>query len=693
MSGFAPNQYDELAINTIRTLAVDTVAAANSGHPGAPMGMAPVAHILFHRFLNANPKNPKWFNRDRFVLSNGHGCALQYTLLHLLGYNLSIDDLKQFRQLDSKTPGHPEAGIEVTTGPLGQGFANGVGLAIAQAHLGATFNKDDFDLINNYTYGASSGVMEKPGWVSPLRLPLSLVTVKLGNLIVVYDDNQISIDGSTNVAFTEDVEQRFLAYGWQVLHVNDGNTDLPSIYAAIAAAREEKNKPTIIKLKTIIGFGSKQQGTHGVHGAPLKADDIAALKTKWGFNPEEKFAVPKATYDLYSEFGKRGAQLEEQWNQLLKAYGEKYPKEHAELTRRIAGELPKDWEKALPVYKPTDGPVASRKLSEVVLTALAPVLPELLGGSADLTGSNLTKVKTQHDFQHPSTGLGDYAGTYIRYGVREHGMGAIANGIAAYGGLIPYVATFLNFVSYASGAVRLSALSGERVIWVATHDSIGLGEDGPTHQPVETQIALRATPNLAFWRPADGNETSAAYQVAIESKKTPSVLSLTRQNLPQLEGSTIEKAKKGGYVLIEEENEDLTIVATGSEVSIAVDAAKKLKEQGLKTRVVSLPCWLTFDQQPAEYRKAVLRSGAPILSVEANSTVGWAKYSHEQFGLASWGASAPYQKLYEKFGLTPSNIAQIGKKVIDFYKQRGIPVVSPLEKAFEIFTAQQPHQG
>ncbi|TEB36288.1 transketolase [Coprinellus micaceus] len=695
MSAFAPNQYDELAINTIRTLAVDTVAAANSGHPGAPMGMAPVAHILFHRFLNANPKNPKWFNRDRFVLSNGHGCALQYTLLHLLGYNLSTEDLRQFRQLDSKTPGHPEAGhtegVEVTTGPLGQGFANGVGLAIAQAHLAAVFNKEDFDLINNYTYVFTGDGCLMEGVASEAA---SLAGhLKLGNLIVIYDDNQISIDGSTNVAFTEDVEQRFLSYGWQVLHVNDGNSDLASIYASIAAAREEKNKPTIVKLKTIIGFGSKQQGTHGVHGAPLKADDIVALKTKWGFNPEEKFAVPQATYDLYSEFGKRGAQLEEQWAQLLAAYGEKYPKEHAELTRRIAGKLPENWQQALPVYKPTDGAVASRKLSEIVLTALAPVLPELLGGSADLTGSNLTKVKSQHDFQHPSTGLGDYAGTYIRYGVREHGMAAIANGIAAYGGSIPYVATFLNFVSYASGAVRLSALSGHRVIWVATHDSIGLGEDGPTHQPVETQVALRATPNLAFWRPADGNETSAAYIVAIESEHTPSVLSLTRQNLPQLEGSSVEKAKKGGYVLVEEENEDLTIVATGSEVSIAVDAAKKLKEQGLKTRIISLPCWLTFDQQPAEYRKAVFRSGAPILSVEANSTVGWAKYSHEQFGLPSWGASAPYQKLYEKFGLTGSNIAVVGKKVVDFYKQRGVPVLSPLDKAIEVFTAQQPHQG
>ncbi|KAJ2930080.1 hypothetical protein H1R20_g6992, partial [Candolleomyces eurysporus] len=683
MSGFAPHQADDTAIATIRTLAVDTVAGANSGHPGAPMGLAPAAHVLFSRFLNANPKNSKWFNRDRFVLSNGHACALQYVLLHLLGYKLSIDDLKQFRQLDSKTPGHPEAGhtdgIEVTTGPLGQGFANAVGLAIAQAHLGAVYNKPDFNLINNYTYVFTGDGCLMEGVASEAA---SLAGhLQLGNLIVIYDDNHISIDGDTNVAFTEDVEQRFLAYGWQVLHVNDGDHDLASIYASIAASREEKSKPTIIKLKTTIGFGSREQGTHGVHGAPLKADDIVALKGKFNFNPQEKYAVPQATYDLYAEFGKRGAALEEEWNTLLAGYATKYPKEHADLTRRIAGKLPDGWEKALPVYKPTDGPVASRKLSEIALTALAPVLPDLLGGSADLTGSNLTKVKGSTDFQPPSTGLGNYAGTYIRYGVREHGMGAIGNGLAAYGGIIPYVATFLNFVSYASGAVRLSALSGHRVIWVATHDGIGLGEDGPTHQPVETQIALRATPNVAFWRPADGNETSAAYKVAIESEKTPSVLSLTRQNLPQLVGSTIDRAVLGGYVLVEEENEDLTIVSSGSEVSIAIEAAKKLKEQGIKTRVVSLPCWLVFDQQPLEYRLSVLRSGAPILSVEASSTAGWSKYSHEQYGLSGWGLSAPYQKIYERFGLTGSNIASVGKKVVDFYKKRGDKVTSPLEKA------------
>lgn len=683
---FAPQPTDAAAIATIRILAADVVAKSNSGHPGAPMGMAPAAHILFSRFMNANPKSSKWFNRDRFVLSNGHACVLQYTMLHLLGYKLSMDDLKAFRQLDSLTPGHPEAGhtdgIEVTTGPLGQGFANGVGLAIGQAHLGAVYNKDGFELINNYTYVfCGDGCLMEGVSAEAASLAGHL---QLGNLIVVYDDNHISIDGDTACAFTEDVGGRFVSYGWQVLQVDNGDSDLAAISDAITAARLEKSKPTIIKLKTTIGFGSKEQGTHGVHGAPLKADDIAALKTKFGFSPNEKFHVPKETYDAYAEAAKRGATSEASWNALLASYGEKYPTEHAELSRRMAGKLPEGWEKSLPVYKASDSAQASRKLSEIVLTALSPVIPDLMGGSADLTGSNLTKVKGSTDFQPSSTNLGTYAGTYIRYGVREHAMGAIANGLAAYGGIVPFVATFLNFVSYAAGAVRLSALSKAQVIWVATHDSIGLGEDGPTHQPVETNAHFRAIPNLAFWRPADGNETSAAYAVALKSTQTPSILSLSRQNLPNLEASTIELASRGGYVVHEETGEDLTIVSCGSEVSIAVEAAKKLKEQGLKTRVVSLPCWLVFDQQDLEYRLSVLRSGAPILSLEALSTLGWEKYSHEQYGLPSWGASGPYLKVYEKFGITGSNIAVVGKKVVDFYKKKGGEVVSPLIKAFTL---------
>ncbi|KAM5539102.1 hypothetical protein V8D89_007325 [Ganoderma adspersum] len=684
MSQFAHQPSDEIAIATIRALSADVVGKANSGHPGAPMGLAPAAHVLFTRFVNANPKNSKWFNRDRFVLSNGHGCALQYILLHLLGYKLSLDDLKAFRQIDSLTPGHPEAshtdGIELTTGPLGQGISSAVGLAIAQAHLGATFNKDDFDLINNYTYVFAGDGCLMEGVASEAA---SLAGhLQLGNLIVIYDDNHISIDGDTAVAFTENVEQRFQSYGWQTLHVDDGDSDLVAIHNAIAEAQKEKSKPTLIRLRTTIGYGSRQQGTHGVHGAPLKADDIQQLKAKFGLPADRSFYIPDATYEAYHSAAAKGAKAETAWNALLASYGQKYPNEHAELTRRIAGKLPLNWEKALPVYKSSDAAQASRKLSEIVLSAIVPIIPELVGGSADLTGSNLTRTKTMVDFQPESTGLGNYKGTYIRFGVREHGMGAIANGLHAYGGIIPFVATFMNFVSYAAGAVRLSALSKHQVIWVATHDSIGLGEDGPTHQPVEVAAHLRAIPNLDFWRPADGNETSAAYYSALTRRETPSILSLSRQNLPNLENSTIEHALKGGYVVHEVAGEDLTLVSTGSEVSIALEAAALLNGEGIKARVVSLPCWSIFDHQPQEYRLSVLRSGAPILSVEAYSTLGWAKYSHEQYGLPGWGASGPYKKVYEKFGITGSNIAEISKKVITFYKQKGGEVVSPLVKAF-----------
>ncbi|KAG8217436.1 transketolase [Butyriboletus roseoflavus] len=614
---------DTTCIATIRTLAADVVGKANSGHPGAPMGMAPVAHVLFTRSIDSSTRIPV-IPSGSTVTALCFPTAVLYNtfLLHLLGYKLSLDDLKSFRQIDSLTPGHPEAnhtdGIEVTTGPLGQGFANGVGLAMAQAHLGAVFNRDNFNLINNYTYGVACEAASLAGHL------------QLGNLIVIYDDNHISIDGDTAIAFTEDVSQRFLSYGWQVLPVEDGDSDLDGIYNAIAAARREKSKPTLIRLRTTIGYGSKQQGTHGVHGSPLKADDIQSLKSKFNFPRDQTFYIPNETYATYRAAARRGVELDTAWTTLLAKYGKAYPKEHAELTRRIAGKLPEGWENSLPVYKPSDAAQASRKYSEIVLTALTPKLPELLGGSADLTGSNLTKAKGTVDFQPPSTGLGGFSGNYIRYGVREHAMGAIANGLEAYGGILPFVGTFLNFVSYAAGAVRLSALSKHQVIWVATHDSIGLGEDGPTHQPVETAAHFRAMPNLDFWRPADGNETSASYMVAIQSRETPSILSLSRQNLPNLEGSTIERAARGGYVLYEVDGkEDLTIVSSGSEVPIALEAASMLKNEGFRVRVVSLPCWSRFDKQDKEYRLSVLRSGAPILSLEALSTVGWQKYSHE----------------------------------------------------------------
>lgn len=681
MSSFT--EIDQKAINTIRVLAADVVGKANSGHPGAPMGMAPVAHVLFSRHMNFNGKNSKWWNRDRFVLSNGHACALQYILLHLAGYKVSMDDLKSFRQIDSITPGHPEAGvtdgIEVTTGPLGQGIANAVGLAIAQAHMGATFNKDGFELINNYTYCfLGDGCLQEGVSSEASSLAGHL---KLGNLIAIYDDNKITIDGDTAVSFTEDVEARYKSYGWEVLHVERGDEDLASIESAIAQAKKSTDKPTMINLKTTIGFGSLKAGGHDVHGAPLKGDDIKQLKEKFGFNPEEKFAVADDVYKLYHDLSAKGAKTEAAWNDLFKKYGDKYPTEAAELQRRMEGRLPEGWEKALPTYTTSDAAVGSRKLSESTITKLAEVLPELIGGSADLTGSNLTRWKGAEDFQHPSTGLGSYKGRYFRFGVREHGMNAIANGLAAYGGIIPFVATFLNFVSYAAGAVRLSALSHFRVLNVATHDSIGLGEDGPTHQPVETAAWLRATPNLAFWRPADGNETSATYLVALKSQHTPSVMAFSRQNLPQLANSSIEKATKGGYVLEDTKDADITLVSTGSEIPLCVEAVQKLSAQGIKARVVSIPCVEVFNAQDAAYKLSVLPSGAPIMSVEAYSTYGWGGLSHEHFGLAAWGASGPYDKVYAKFGLTPDGIAERAQKVVKFYQKRGQPVFSPLISA------------
>ena len=442
--------------------------------------------------------------------------------------------------------------------------------------------------------------------------------------------------------------KRFDAYGWHIQHVEDGNTDLEGIEAAIAKAKEVKDKPSVIKVTTIIGYGSKLQGTGGVHGNALKEDDAASIKEKFGFNPKEHFVVPEKVYELYHKRAAEGAAVEEKWNQLLEKYSQQHKELHAELFRRYEQKLPEGWEKKLPTYKPSDKAIASRKLSEAVLEAIHEDLPELIGGSADLTGSNNTRVKDATDFQPPSTGLGKWSGRYIRYGVREHSMGAIMNGISAYGLHIPFGGTFLNFVSYAAGAVRLSSLSHERVIWVATHDSIGLGEDGPTHQPIETLAHFRALPNMMVWRPADGNETSAAYYMALTSTKTPSILALTRQNLPQLENSTIAHAIKGGYTVIDSENADITLVSTGSEVSLCVDTVKLLKDKhNLTARVVSLPCWEIFDAQDKEYRLSILPDGIPSLSVEVMSTMGWERYAHEQFGLNRFGASGPYKEVYK----------------------------------------------
>ncbi len=672
---------EQLAINTIKLLSVDQVSKANSGHPGAPLGLAPLAHIIWKQ-MKFNPKNPEWINKDRFVLSNGHSVALLYSLLHLFGYELTIDDLKNFRQLGSKTPGHPESetpGIEVTTGPLGQGISNAVGLAIAQKNFAARYNKPDFPISDSYVYSILGDGCLQEGVSSEAS---SLAGhLKLNNLIAFYDDNHITIDGDTNVSFTEDVNKRYEAYGWNVIWVKNGNTDTDAITKALEEAKKS-DKPTLIRITTIIGYGSLQQGTHSVHGSPLKADDVKQLKEHLGFNPDETFVVPQEVYDYYhKEVTERNQKIEEEWNQLFESYKSKYPELGEELSRRLTQKLPANWESKLPTYTPSDKALASRKLSEMLLDSVFDSLPELIGGSADLTGSNLTRAKDSVDFQPDGSGIGDYNGRYIRYGVREHGMGAIMNGIAAFGANYkPYGGTFLNFVSYAAGALRLSALSGHPVIWVATHDSIGLGEDGPTHQPIETLAHFRAIPNLKVWRPADGNEVSAAYKVALEQNHTPSVIALSRQNLPQLEGSSIEKAAKGGYVLQDVAEPQVIIVSTGSEVSISVDAAKLLKEQGVAARVVSLPDTHTFDRQPKEYQLSVFPDGVPIMSVEVLATSGWAKYSHEQFGIDRFGASGKATDVYKFFEFTPEGIAKRAVKTVDFYK--GSKIVSPLNKAF-----------
>lgn len=671
---------EEKFINTIRLLAVDEVSKANSGHPGAPLGLAPTAHVIFKN-MKFNPKEPNWPNRDRFVLSNGHACALLYAMLCLYGYKTTVDDLKQFRQVNSNTPGHPEAdidGVEVTTGPLGQGICNAVGLAIAQKQFAARFNTDKYTVSDNYTYcilgdgclmeGVSSEASSLAGHL------------QLDNLIAFWDDNHITIDGDTNVAFTENVLERYKAYGWNVLHVANGDDDIDAIQKAIDEAKQTKGKPTLIKVTTVIGYGSLLQGTHDVHGAPLKADDVAQLKKKFGFDPEQSFVIPAEVEEYAAKHVTENLKAYNDWINLVKNYVAE-EKQGAELQRRIDGKLPADWTKALPTYTSSDKALATRKLSEMVLDNITAELPELIGGSADLTGSNLTKAKGTIDFQPPSTGLGDYDGVYIRYGVREHGMGAIMNGIHAFGaGYKAFGGTFLNFVSYASGAVRLSALSEFPVIWVATHDSIGLGEDGPTHQPIETLAHFRATPNLMVWRPADGNEVSAAYQAAIESTHTPSIIALTRQNLPQLEHSSIENALKGGYVVYPVENPDLIIVSSGSEVSLSIDTAKKMAGEGYKVRVVSMAEFLTFDKQPEDYKLSVLPDGVPIMSLEVMSTFGWSKYSHEQFGLNTFGASGKGPDVYKKFGFTVDGVSDKAAKVIEFYQ--GKQLVSPLKRAF-----------
>lgn len=659
---------EELCINSIRFLAIDAVEKAKSGHPGLPMGAAPMAFVLWDQFMRFNPKNPKWYNRDRFILSAGHGSMLQYALLYLMGFDsVSLEDIKQFRQWHSQTPGHPEnfvtAGVEVTTGPLGQGIANGVGLAMAEAHMAATFNKPDAQLVDHYTYvilGDGCNMEGVSGEACSLAGHLGL-----GKLIALYDDNHISIDGNTEISFTEDVSKRFEAYGWHVQHVENGNTDLKAIAEAIAAAKAVTDKPSLIKVTTTIGYGSpNKQNTAGVHGAALGGDEVTATRKNLGWD-YEPFVVPDEALAHFRKAVERGASLEAEWSQTWETYKAKYPQEAAEFERRISGTLPEGWEKALPSFTPEEKGKATRQYSEGVLNALAPVLPELIGGSADLTHSNLTEIKGFGNFQK-----GQYQNRNLRFGVREHGMGAICNGIGLHhSGLIPYCATFLVFADYMRAAIRLSALSEVGIIYIMTHDSIALGEDGPTHQPVETIASLRVIPNLLVMRPADGNETSGAYKIAVENRHRPTLIALTRQALPNLKGSSVDVVSKGAYVLSDcEGTPDLILIATGSEVSLCVEAAEKLTAEGNNVRVVSMPCWELFEEQDAAYKESVLPAAVTKrLVVEAASRFGWERYigtEGDMISIDRFGASAPGNVLMEKFGYTLENVLTKAKALL-----------------------------
>ncbi|NCQ94142.1 MAG: transketolase [Microcystis aeruginosa W11-06] len=664
----ASQSLEELCINAVRFLAVDAVEKAKSGHPGLPMGAAPMAFVLWDQFLRFNPKNPQWVNRDRFVLSAGHGCMLQYALMYLTGYDsVPLEEIKQFRQWKSKTPGHPEnfvtEGVEVTTGPLGQGIANGVGLALAEAHLAARFNKPDAKIIDHYTYVILGDGCNMEG-ISGEACSLA-GHWGLGKLIALYDDNHISIDGSTDIAFTEDVSKRFEAYGWHVQHVENGNTDLDAIANAIAAAKAVTDKPSMIKITTTIGYGSpNKSNTADVHGAALGATEIELTRKALGWE-YEPFVVPDDVLSRFRQAVDKGTTAETDWNKLFSEYQAKYPAEAALFEQLTTGQLPEGWDKALPVYKPEDKALASRKHSEICLNALAGVLPGLIGGSADLTHSNYTELEHFGNFQK-----GSYQERNVHFGVREHAMGAICNGIALHNtGLIPYGATFLIFTDYMRNSIRLSALSETRVIWVMTHDSIALGEDGPTHQPVEHVASLRAIPNLLVMRPGDGTETSGAYKVAVSETKRPTLLALSRQNLPNLAGTSLEGVAKGAYIITDcEGTPDVILIGTGGELYLCDKAAAVLKEAGIKARVVSMPCWELFEEQSAEYKESVLpKAVKKRLAVEAGSTMGWHRYITDEgdvLGVDTFGASAPGGVILEKFGFTVDNVVAKAKALL-----------------------------
>ena len=664
-------QLDRLAIDTIRTLAIDGVQQANSGHPGAPMGMAPMAYVLWTRFLRHAPRMPDWPDRDRFVLSAGHASMLLYSLLHLTGYDLPLDELRRFRQWGSRTPGHPERGltpgVEATTGPLGQGLSNAVGMAIAERRLAAEFNRPGHDVVDHWTYAiCSDGDLQEGVGSEACSLAGHL---KLGRLVVLWDDNHVQLDGPTAMAWSEDVSARFRAYSWQTLRVPDGN-DLGAIEAAIRLARSDE-RPSLIAVRTHIGYGSpNKQDSQKAHGAPLGPDEVRLTKQAYGWDPDRTFFVPDVVEAFFSRAIPWGDELVDHWEAAMGRYEAAFPAEASELRRRLDGDLRRDWDAPLPRYAVSED-FATRQASQQSINALAASVPELFGGAADLSESNLTDVKGGGDFSAAEPGRN------LRFGVREHAMGAIANGIACHGGFVPYAGTFLTFSDYMRGSVRVAALSGLHIVYVWTHDSVALGEDGPTHQPVEQIAALRAMPNLWLVRPADSNETAAAWALALERSTGPTALALTRQKLPTLAG-TAEKARagvrRGGYVLRPASNETgggvpaLILVATGSEVSLAVAAADELEAGGIATRVVSLPCWEAFDAQDAAYRESVLPAGVRArVTVELGVSFGWERWAGNDGAIVAldrFGASAPAATLLECFGFTAARLAEVGRGVV-----------------------------
>lgn len=650
------------SIATIRTLSIDAIEKANSGHPGMPMGAAPMAYALWTNHLNVSPQNPNWFNRDRFVLSAGHGSMLLYSMLHLSGYNLSIDDLKQFRQWGSKTPGHPEfghtEGVDATTGPLGQGIAMAVGMALAERHLAETYNKDNFDIVDHYTYSicGDGDLMEG---ISSEAASLA-GHLGLGRLIVLYDSNDISLDGDLDRSFSENVKNRFEAMNWEVLYVKDGN-NIEEVTAAIEKAKQSTDRPTLIEVKTTIGFGSPNRaGTSGVHGAPLGSDEAKLTKEAYSWTFEEDFHVPSEVYDHFKEAVKDAGQKKEAaWNELFEQYEKEYPELAAQLKLAIEGKLPENWDQEIPVYE-AGSSLASRASSGEVLNGIAKQVPFFIGGSADLAGSNKTTIKNTDDF-----GKDNYAGKNIWFGVREFAMGAALNGMALHGGLRVFGGTFFVFSDYLRPAIRLAALMGLPVTYVFTHDSIAVGEDGPTHEPVEQLASLRAMPNLSVIRPADGNETAAAWKLAVSSTDKPTALVLTRQNLPTIDQApekAYEGVEKGGYVVVEaaDAQPEALLLASGSEVGLAIEAQKALEKEGIRASVVSLPAWDRFDQQSDEYKESVLPTAVRArIAIEMGASLGWERYTGldgDVIAIDKFGASAPGETIIEKYGFTVSNV-------------------------------------